>query len=126
MSNKVHAALRAPVEWTISRIKQWRIFRHARHQSEQTHVSGCRDPHPHDLQVKKAPGFTQPDNTLEGHRNTPGAGEFYFTSTQSPTALAVPVVVEPAKEKRQQPSTEAVIVVSKAPLLLEVTVLTVV
>ncbi|MEU5307086.1 transposase family protein [Streptomyces noursei] len=29
-SNKVHAALRAPVERTISRIKQWRIFRHAR------------------------------------------------------------------------------------------------
>ncbi|MFD5514137.1 transposase family protein [Streptomyces sp. NPDC127051] len=29
-SNKVHAALRAPVERTIPRIKQWRIFRHAR------------------------------------------------------------------------------------------------
>ncbi|ANZ21621.1 transposase [Streptomyces noursei ATCC 11455] len=29
-SNTVHAALRAPVERTISRIKQWRIFRHAR------------------------------------------------------------------------------------------------
>lgn len=29
-SNKVHAALRAPVERTISRIKQWRIFHHAR------------------------------------------------------------------------------------------------
>jgi transposase len=29
-SNKVHAALRAPVERTISRIKQWRILRHAR------------------------------------------------------------------------------------------------
>lgn len=29
-SNKVHAALRTPVERTISRIKQWRIFRHAR------------------------------------------------------------------------------------------------
>jgi hypothetical protein len=29
-SNKVHAALRAPVERTISRIKQWRIFRQAR------------------------------------------------------------------------------------------------
>ena len=29
-SNKVHASLRAPVERTISRIKQWRIFRHAR------------------------------------------------------------------------------------------------
>ncbi|MGW2421415.1 transposase family protein [Streptomyces sp. NPDC001709] len=28
-SNKVHAALRAPVERTISRIKHWRIFRHA-------------------------------------------------------------------------------------------------
>ncbi|MFI9825537.1 transposase family protein [Streptomyces sp. NPDC052013] len=28
-SNKAHAALRAPVEPTISRIKQWRIFRHA-------------------------------------------------------------------------------------------------
>ncbi|MEU9057285.1 transposase family protein [Streptomyces sp. NPDC048384] len=29
-SNRVHAALRAPVERAISRIKQWRIFRHAR------------------------------------------------------------------------------------------------
>ncbi|MFD5514227.1 transposase family protein [Streptomyces sp. NPDC127051] len=29
-SNKVHAALRAPVEHAISRIKGWRIFRHAR------------------------------------------------------------------------------------------------
>ncbi|MFD4144445.1 transposase family protein [Streptomyces sp. NPDC058572] len=29
-SNKVHAALRAPIERTISRIKQWRILRHAR------------------------------------------------------------------------------------------------
>jgi DDE superfamily endonuclease/Helix-turn-helix of DDE superfamily endonuclease len=29
-SNKVHAALRAPVERAISRIKAWRIFRHAR------------------------------------------------------------------------------------------------
>ncbi|WP_432021371.1 transposase family protein [Streptomyces sp. 1222.5] len=29
-SNKVHAGLRAPIERTISRIKQWRIFRHAR------------------------------------------------------------------------------------------------
>ena len=29
-SNTVHAALRAPVERTISRIKQWRILRHAR------------------------------------------------------------------------------------------------
>ncbi|GGX62239.1 hypothetical protein GCM10010324_03700 [Streptomyces hiroshimensis] len=29
-SNRAHAALRAPVERTISRIKQWRIFRHAR------------------------------------------------------------------------------------------------
>lgn len=29
-SNKVHAALRAPVERTISRIKEWRILRHAR------------------------------------------------------------------------------------------------
>ncbi|WP_030688701.1 IS5/IS1182 family transposase [Streptomyces sp. NRRL B-1347] len=29
-SNRVHASLRAPVERTISRIKQWRIFRHAR------------------------------------------------------------------------------------------------
>ncbi|MFD5513821.1 transposase family protein [Streptomyces sp. NPDC127051] len=29
-SNKVHAALRSPVERTISRIKQWRILRHAR------------------------------------------------------------------------------------------------
>ncbi|WP_406190801.1 transposase family protein [Streptomyces sp. NBC_01017] len=29
-SNKVHAALRAPVERPISRIKQWRICRHAR------------------------------------------------------------------------------------------------
>jgi hypothetical protein len=29
-SNKIHASLRAPVERTISRIKQWRIFRHAR------------------------------------------------------------------------------------------------
>ncbi|MEU5307127.1 transposase family protein [Streptomyces noursei] len=29
-SNRVHAALRAPVERTISRIKQWRIFHHAR------------------------------------------------------------------------------------------------
>ncbi|WP_372412460.1 transposase family protein [Streptomyces luteireticuli] len=29
-SNKVHAALRAPVERTISRIKQWRILRHTR------------------------------------------------------------------------------------------------
>ncbi|GAA3597099.1 transposase family protein [Streptomyces osmaniensis] len=29
-SNKIHAALRAPVERTISRIKQWRICRHAR------------------------------------------------------------------------------------------------
>ncbi|WP_371666503.1 transposase family protein [Streptomyces sp. NBC_00289] len=29
-SNKVHAALRAPIERTISRIKRWRIFRHAR------------------------------------------------------------------------------------------------
>ncbi|QCX82412.1 Transposase DDE domain protein (plasmid) [Streptomyces sp. YIM 121038] len=29
-SNKVHAALRAPVERAISRIKQWRILRHAR------------------------------------------------------------------------------------------------
>ncbi|MFD3947912.1 transposase family protein [Streptomyces sp. NPDC058579] len=29
-SNMVHASLRAPVERTISRIKQWRIFRHAR------------------------------------------------------------------------------------------------
>ncbi|MER7960220.1 transposase family protein [Streptomyces sp. NPDC096030] len=29
-SNKVHAALRAPVERTISRIKQWQLFRHAR------------------------------------------------------------------------------------------------
>jgi hypothetical protein len=29
-SNKVHAALRAPVERTIARIKQWRILRHAR------------------------------------------------------------------------------------------------
>ncbi|MFD5430094.1 hypothetical protein [Streptomyces sp. NPDC127084] len=27
---QVHAALRAPVERTISRIKQWRILRHAR------------------------------------------------------------------------------------------------
>lgn len=29
-SNRVHAALRAPVERAISRIKGWRIFRHAR------------------------------------------------------------------------------------------------
>ncbi|GAA3597444.1 transposase family protein [Streptomyces osmaniensis] len=29
-SNKAHAALWAPVERTISRIKQWRIFRHDR------------------------------------------------------------------------------------------------
>ncbi|MFF3404250.1 transposase family protein [Streptomyces sp. NPDC002659] len=29
-SNKVHAALRAPVERTIARIKQWRILSHAR------------------------------------------------------------------------------------------------
>ncbi|MET8453941.1 transposase family protein [Streptomyces sp. NPDC005209] len=29
-SNTVHAVLRAPVERTISHIKQWRIFRHAR------------------------------------------------------------------------------------------------
>ncbi|WP_328623203.1 transposase family protein [Streptomyces sp. NBC_00354] len=29
-SNRVHAALRAPVERAISRIKAWRIFRHAR------------------------------------------------------------------------------------------------
>ncbi|WP_372412450.1 transposase family protein [Streptomyces luteireticuli] len=29
-SNTVHAALRAPVERTVSRIQQWRIFRHAR------------------------------------------------------------------------------------------------
>jgi len=29
-SNRVQASLRAPVERTISRIKQWRIFRHAR------------------------------------------------------------------------------------------------
>ncbi|MGW2207088.1 transposase family protein [Streptomyces sp. NPDC001774] len=28
--NRVHAGLRAPAERTISRIKQWRIFRHAR------------------------------------------------------------------------------------------------
>ncbi|MFG2634881.1 transposase family protein [Streptomyces sp. NPDC048362] len=30
LSNKVHAALRTPVERTIARIKQWRILRHAR------------------------------------------------------------------------------------------------
>jgi hypothetical protein len=29
-SNKVHARLRAPIERVFSRIKQWRIFRHAR------------------------------------------------------------------------------------------------
>ncbi|MFE4582990.1 transposase family protein, partial [Streptomyces chartreusis] len=29
-SNKVHAGLRAPIERTIARIKQWRILRHAR------------------------------------------------------------------------------------------------
>lgn len=29
-SNKVHAALRAPIERAIARIKQWRILRHAR------------------------------------------------------------------------------------------------
>ncbi|MFF3404576.1 transposase family protein, partial [Streptomyces sp. NPDC002659] len=29
-SNKVHAALRAPVDRTIARIKQWRILRHPR------------------------------------------------------------------------------------------------
>ncbi|MFD9226107.1 transposase family protein, partial [Streptomyces sp. NPDC060064] len=29
-SNKIHAALRAPVERTIARIKHWRILRHAR------------------------------------------------------------------------------------------------
>ncbi|MFI5987797.1 transposase family protein, partial [Streptomyces sp. NPDC051555] len=30
ISNKVHAALRAPVERTIARIKGWRILRHTR------------------------------------------------------------------------------------------------
>ncbi|WP_406346871.1 transposase family protein [Streptomyces sp. NBC_00648] len=77
-SNKVHVALRAPVERTISQTRQWRVLRQARISpsgSEQAHVSRRRDPHSHDLHVKRsrsdapAPNNRIPESTPRHHPN---------------------------------------------------------